>query len=143
MLYYGQEVKRMDKQTEIKVARLQDALPSLRKTAGWSAERLGQELDVTRQTIVNLETGKAKMTKVQYLAIRSVFDTEAKASGKETLLNLLVVMVDQDTPEKSRKELKDTIDTATKAVGRRSGATAAGAAALTAAAAAPGWKFPS
>ena len=77
----------MDKHTQEKISRFQDSLATLRKVAGWSAEELGGRLDVTRQTIVNLETGQTKMTKIQYMAIRLAFEDEAQENDNETLLN--------------------------------------------------------
>ena len=127
----------MDKKNEILVSRLQDSLASLRIVAGWSAERLSQELDVTRQTIVNLETGKTKMSKIQYLAIRSVFETETNTKNKEVLLQLMDVMVDSDIPDENRRKLKETISNAAQKKGKRLGIIGASVAAIFALAAAP------
>ena len=123
----------MDKHTREKIARLQDSLSALRKVAGWSAEELGEILDVTRQTIVNLETEQTKMTKVQYMALRLAFEAEIQASKNETLSKLITILVDSDDlDETNRNRLKEKIDTAANSVGRRAGAATAGKAAVSA-----------
>lgn len=123
----------MDKQTQQKIIRLQDSLPALRKIAGWSAEELGEMLDVTRQTIVNLETGQTKMTKVQYMALRLAFEAEVQNNNNETLSKLIAILVDSDNLDETyRDTIKTTVDTAANSVGRRAGAAAAGVAAISA-----------
>lgn len=123
----------MDKQMQDEIARFQDSLPALRKATGLSAEMLGAELDVTRQTIVNLETGQTKMTKIQYIAIRSVLESKANAKENDMLPTLMATLVDQQLDDKTRNELKTVIDNAASKVGRRSGAAAIGAAVAAAA----------
>ena len=76
------------------IERLQAHLMTIRRTAGWSGERLSNELGVTKQTISNLETGKTKMTKMHYLAIRSVFNHEIVVSGNEDLAKIIQLLID-------------------------------------------------
>lgn len=123
----------MDEQTRKKVCRLQSSLSILRKAAGWSAEDLGKLLDVTRQTIVNLENGKNTMTKVQYLAIHSIFHSKEVNPEKrrELIEKLWDILVDSDElGDQELAQLKSTVNTATSKVGRRLGASAIGAAAI-------------
>ena len=54
------------------IQRLQAGLPTIRKMIGINATYLSNALNVTRQSISNLETGKNKMTMTQYIAIRSI-----------------------------------------------------------------------
>lgn len=116
----------MDKITSEKIFRLQKSLSSLRKIAGWSAEELGEQLDVTRQTIVNLENGQTKMSKIQYMAIRLAFATEIQSTNNNTLLELLDILVDRnDVSEAERMAVQKTIDDAANTVGRRAGSDAA------------------
>ena len=123
--------------TEEKIIRLQKSLSTLRKKAGWSAESLGERLGVTRQTIVNLETGQTKMTKVQYFAIRYIFDEECAKHLEETkidhnedkIVNLEKMMKrlvdDEDNiTEKERIALREAVNDATAKVGRRVGSAA-------------------
>lgn len=121
----------MDQATSQKITRLQESLSALRKVAGWSAEDLGKQLDVTRQTIVNLETGQTKMTKVQYMALRLAFATEMQTQKNETLLELMTTLVDRDDiSEDERIQLRQTVDNAVNKVGRRIGSDAASKAAV-------------
>ncbi len=123
----------MDKQTQDRIVRFQDSLPELRKVAGWSAEELGAALDVTRQTVLNLETGQTKMTMIQYWAFRGVLEQRARDSKNETLVKLIALLVDTDALKKAdRDKIKLTINEAANRVGRRAGAAAAGAAATAA-----------
>lgn len=116
----------MEKKPDRRIARFQSSLPTLRKVAGWSAEDLANKLDLTRQSIVNLETRQTTMTKVQYIAFRSVLEEEASQSKNETLEKLIQVMVDQEgLSDEDRDKLKSTVDTAVSSVGRRSGSAAA------------------
>lgn len=70
--------------TEMEI--LQDNLSDLRKIAGWTAETLGEKLGLTKQTISNLETHKVKLSRVQYIAIRAVFECEVAARPENTTL---------------------------------------------------------
>ena len=112
------------------IAELQSNLEMLRKLFGWTAEQLGNRLDVTKQTILNLEHGKAGMTKIQYIAIRSVLETEAlsrEGDERENLLNVLNLVFNED--KTISKEQREKALDAAKVV---SSATAAGAGAAVA-----------
>ncbi len=96
------------------IAELQKNLEMLRKLFGWTAEQLGNRLGVTKQTILNLEhakNGKPEMTKIQYIAIRSVMETEAmsrEGEEKENLLKVLSLVFNEDktiTDEQREKAL--------------------------------------
>ena len=77
------------------INRLQTHLSTIRKAAGWSGERLANELGITKQTVSSLETGKTRMTKMHYLAIRAVFNNEIAVSGNEDLAKIIQLFVDQ------------------------------------------------
>lgn len=77
------------------VSRLQARLSTIRKAAGWSGERLANELGITKQTVSSLETGKTQMTKMHYLAIRAVFNNEIAVNGNEDLAKIIQLFVDQ------------------------------------------------
>lgn len=53
--------------------RLQKLLPVFRVIFGWKAIDLGQRLDLSKQAISNIETGKTKLSVAQYLAIKYLF----------------------------------------------------------------------
>lgn len=55
---------------------MQENLCDLRKIAGDTAESFSRKINVTKQTVSNLETGKVSMSRIQYIAIRSVLECE-------------------------------------------------------------------
>lgn len=82
------------------IQRMQDNLLLIRRTVGWTAEEFGDQIGVTRQTINNIESGRNKLTKTQYIAMRSVIEAEMVKHPDETemLRSLLDMLVDH--PEK-------------------------------------------
>lgn len=95
--------------TEIQI--MQDNLCELRKIAGWTAETLAGKLGVTKQTISNLENQKVKLSRVQYIAIRSVFECEVSMSkGNTTLRKVMGVLFTAMPPVYQKR--KDEIRTA-------------------------------
>ena len=55
---------------------LQNNLKSIREILSWTSADLGDLIGVTKQTISNLETKNSKLTKLHYIAIRTVVDFE-------------------------------------------------------------------
>lgn len=95
------------------IKRMQNNLLLIRRTVGWTAEEFGNQIGVTRQTINNIESGRNKLTKTQYIAMRSVLDAEMirHPEGTEMLAILLDVLVDH--PEKySDKETNKLLEQA-------------------------------
>lgn len=86
------------------IKRLQNNLPTLRACANWSVQDFADMLGVTRQTINNLEKidGGTTMSKVQYLAIRSLFSYEIEKNNNKKLSDLLYYLVDH--PEELSEE---------------------------------------
>ena len=85
------------------IQRMQDNLLLIRRAIGWTAAEIGDQIGVTRQTINNIESGRNKLTKTQYIAMRSVIDAEIVKHPEETemvktLLDMLV-----DHPENYSK----------------------------------------
>ena len=72
----------------------QENLGIIRKVAGWTTQQLADELGVARQTISNLETGKSPMTKLQYLALRTVFNAEIAQRENRDLAKIIKTLVD-------------------------------------------------
>ncbi|MBE5710889.1 MAG: XRE family transcriptional regulator [Slackia sp.] len=89
------------------INRLQTHLSTIRKAAGWSGERLANELGITKQTVSSLETGKTRMTKMHYLAIRAVFNNEIAVSGNEDLAKIIQLFVDQPVARELERLQKD------------------------------------
>ena len=108
---------------EREIAELQSNLEMLRKLFGWTTEQLGNRLGVTKQTILNLEHGKPVMSKIQYIAIRSVMEAEAmsrEGEERENLLKVLSLVFNEDktVTEEQREKALDAakvISTATAA----------------------------
>lgn len=89
------------------INRLQTHLSTIRKAAGWSGERLANELGIMKQTVSSLETGKTRMTKMHYLAIRAVFNNEIAVSGNEDLAKIIQLFVDQPVARELERLQKD------------------------------------
>lgn len=88
------------------IVRMQDNLLLIRRTVGWTAEEFGEKIGVTRQTINNIESGRNKLTKTQYIAMRSVLDAEMARAPKETEMLKVLLDVLVDHPEKYSPESK-------------------------------------
>lgn len=55
---------------------MQDNLKNIRETLGWTSEDLANLIGVTKQTISNLENNRSKLSKLHFIAIRTVIDYE-------------------------------------------------------------------
>lgn len=84
----------MNRQIQI----MQDNLCDLRKIAGWTAETLARKLGITKQTISNLENQKVKLSRIQYIAIRSVFECEIASNPNNTTLRKVMGVLFQAMP---------------------------------------------
>lgn len=78
------------------IQRMQNNLLLIRRTIGWTAAEFGDQIGVTRQTINNIESGRNKLTKTQYIAMRSVIDAEIVKHPEETQMvkTLLDMLID-------------------------------------------------
>ena len=95
------------------VARLHENLQTIRKVAGWSAEELGNKLGVSKQSIRNLETGKNKLSKTQYIAIRAVLDYKVASNDPESDALQRVITAILDTEDEDTDETYDSDEDAT------------------------------
>lgn len=101
----------MKKNTETEIEKLTQSLPSIRKIAGWSSEELGELIGVTKQTISNIETHKSKMSKTQYIAIRTIIDYEiVEHPENELLANVVNILLDSDDTPENKQKAKATIE---------------------------------
>lgn len=90
----------MAKTDENIIDRFQRNLEPIRKVAGWTTQTLADEIGVTRQTISNLESGRTKMTKTQYLALRTVLNFEIIQNDNRALATIVKSLVDDlELPE--------------------------------------------
>ena len=107
--------------SEEKMLRLQKNLPIIRNLAGWTAEDLGKNIGVTRQTITNIEKSDTlSMTKTQYIATRAVLDYEISNSSNKTLSDAIAVLVDaDDLTEDQEKKINETISNISETKSRR------------------------
>ncbi|MBT1181896.1 helix-turn-helix transcriptional regulator [Bifidobacterium sp. CP2] len=76
------------------IDRFQENLSIVRKVAGWTTQELADEVGVTRQTIWNLEHGRTPMSKLQYLALRTVFNVEIAEHDNHDLARVITTLVD-------------------------------------------------
>lgn len=88
------------------IIRLQNNLLLIRRAVGWTAIEFGEKIGVTRQTINNLENGRNKLNKTQYLAMRSVLDTEISNSPEETEMLKVLLEVLVDNPDNYSEDLR-------------------------------------
>ena len=94
------------------IEKLQNNLQAIRRIAGWTTEELGEQIGVTKQTISNLENHKTTMTKVQYIALRTVIDYEIATNTENATLGQVVnalLNADDEDDESETAETK-TID---------------------------------
>ena len=91
------------------ITRMQDHLPLIRMAVGWTAEDLGDRIGVTRQTISNIENGRNKLSKTQYIAMRSVLDAEMARSPEDTEMLRLLLEVLVDHPEKYDEDERNKV----------------------------------
>lgn len=114
--------------------RLQSHLAVIRKVAGWTTADLGNLIGVTKQTISNIETGKATLTKTQYIAIRAILDYEISSNPNNTTLAQVVnILLDsEDATETDRMKVEATKNyiVNAKASGLNNAALSAGIAAM-------------
>ncbi|NEG96636.1 helix-turn-helix domain-containing protein [Bifidobacterium sp. SMB2] len=88
------------------IDKFQENLSIVRKVAGWTTQQLADELGVARQTVSNLETGRSPMTKLQYLALRTVFNAEIAEQENRDLARVIKTLVDD--PMQNADEVADT-----------------------------------
>ena len=101
----------MSAKMNVKSQIMQDNLCDLRKIAGWTAEILAGKLGITKQTISNLENQKVKLSRIQYIAIRAVFECEVAANSKNTTLRKVMNVLFSAVPPTYATQ-KDEVRTA-------------------------------
>lgn len=89
--------------------RMQENLLLIRRTVGWSASKFAEKIGVTRQTINNIESGRNKLNKTQYIAMRSVLDAEIKSFPDDTKMLQILLEVLVDNPQNYSEEVRETI----------------------------------
>ena len=92
---------------------LQQNLCSIRTIAGWTSEQLAEKLDVTKQTISNLEKSITQMSFAQYIAIRTFLDYEIEWNPNNTVLpQVIEILVDKgaEFEEEDYTEMKEKVE---------------------------------
>ena len=91
------------------IIRMQENLLLIRRTVGWTAEEFGDKIGVTRQTINNIESGRNKLTKTQYIAMRSVLDAEMVQAPNDTEMLRILLDVLIDNPENYSEDKREEL----------------------------------
>ena len=93
------------------IKKMQDNLLLIRRIVGWTAEEFGEKIGLTRQTINNIESGRNKLSKTQYIAMRSVLDAEIIKHPEDTEMLKIFLDVFIDNSDKySEKAKKDLLE---------------------------------
>lgn len=99
-----------------KAKRLQDNLPKIRSLLNWTASDLGQQIDMSKQAISNLENKKTVLSGAQYLAIKSkIIESLIKSNDIKLSLfiaNIFTFLVDspESFPSAKKAEINQKID---------------------------------
>ena len=97
----------------LEIQRMQDNLLLIRRAIGWTASEFGEQIGVTRQTINNIESGRNKLTKIQYIAMRSVIDAEIVKHQEETkMVKILLDMLIDHTENYSKADYNELLEKA-------------------------------
>lgn len=76
---------------------LQKNLKTIRTILNWTLEEFANKIGVTKQTISNLENLKTEMTKIQYIAIRTILDYEVETGPRDNgLAEVLTLLFDDE-----------------------------------------------
>ena len=67
---------------------MQDNIKYLRKIINWTGEDLAHAIGVTKQLISRFENDQSKISKTQYIAIRTIFMAKCKKHKDMHILNL-------------------------------------------------------
>lgn len=86
---------------QIMIENFQISLRAIRTLMGYSALELAEYIGVTRQTINNLETGKAKMSPTQYISIAAVVDNYILSNGE--MFNAIEAIIDSNGKKQNNK----------------------------------------
>jgi len=115
------------------IARLQDNLVTIRHLLGWSAEKLGEGIGVSKQTISNMENKRSPITMAQYMAIRTIIENEINSRSDEEkiyLTNAISLLLDENDSLKKEEREKAISDTKVIAAATAGGAGVAAVTAL-------------
>lgn len=72
------------------IQRMQEYLPMIRNSLGWSGARLGNELDLSRQAVSMVERKRVNLTRTMYYALLYVFKREIEKNDNRLITKLLL-----------------------------------------------------
>jgi Predicted transcriptional regulators len=86
---------------QVMIDNFQISLRAIRTLMGYTASELADYVGVTRQTINNLETGKAKMSPMQFISIAAVVDNYIHSNGE--MFNAIETIIDGNGRKQNEK----------------------------------------
>lgn len=108
------------KEREECVIALENNLRLVRKCVGWTAQELAKKTGIARQTISSIENKTARLTKTQYIAIKSVIMEEIANHKDETEMAAVIFDAFVERPneysDEARKELLEKAEIFSEAV---------------------------
>lgn len=95
---------------------MHEYLSVFRKLSKYSSEELGNEIGVSRSTMVNFERNAdtIRMSKAQYIALRTVLEARAEELANQdddSLKKAIELVFYNQNYEKNKKEIKETLTT--------------------------------
>lgn len=93
----------------VEIERLQQHLKLIRRTVGWTIEEFAEKIGVTKQTIINFESNRSKITKTTYIAIRAVLNAEMEKNPEECKMLYDILDIFVDHPEDYSEELRKVL----------------------------------
>ena len=91
------------------IKNMQDNLLLIRRAVGWTAQEFGDLIGVTRQTINNIENGRNKLSKTQYIAMRCVLDAEIEKNPEDTQMLRAILELFVDNPEAYKESEREAL----------------------------------
>lgn len=100
------------------INKMHEYLGIFRKLSNYSSEELGEEIGVSRTTLVNFERNveNIRMSKAQYLALRTVLEAKAleleKYENDDSLKKAIELVFYSQNYEENKTEIKEALTTA-------------------------------
>lgn len=107
-----------NEEDKLKIDKMHEYLGIFRKLSKYSSEELGAEIGVSRASMVNFERNveKIRMSKAQYLALRTVLEARAEELEKkekdDSLKNAIKLVFYNTEYEANKTKIKEALTTA-------------------------------
>lgn len=112
--------------SDYEIAEFQKSVPCLRLIAGWSADDLAKRLDISRSKMYHIEHSKKRMTAIEYLAIRKLFDEESVFEGNYRLEWSIEYLLNEDVSDEDKNVFRKNVLYVAKHSSHRKGAIEVG-----------------